>query len=84
MPTDCPTRERQGWTGDGQLASPVVSYNFGAAAFYRKWLRDFGAAILSFPVRARRQLRLHVRRLHGRDPDGSAMVSYDRLIWPVC
>ena len=44
MPTDCPTRERQGWTGDGQLASPVVSYNFDAAAFYRKWLRDFGDA----------------------------------------
>jgi hypothetical protein len=22
-PTDCPTRERAGWTGDGQLTSPV-------------------------------------------------------------
>lgn len=44
MPTDCPTRERQGWTGDGQLTSPVVSYNFDAAAFYRKWLRDIGDA----------------------------------------
>jgi alpha-L-rhamnosidase len=44
MPTDCPTRERQGWTGDGQLTSPVVSYNFDAGAFYRKWLRDIGDA----------------------------------------
>ena len=44
MPTDCPTRERAGWTGDGQLTSPVVSYNFDAGAFYRKWLRDIGDA----------------------------------------
>ena len=44
VPTDCPTRERAGWTGDGQLTSPVVSYNFDAGAFYRKWLRDIGDA----------------------------------------
>ena len=44
MPTDCPTRERAGWTGDGQLTSPTVSYNFQAGALYRKWLRDIGDA----------------------------------------
>eukprot|EP00035_Acanthoeca_spectabilis_P015620 m.312368 g.312368 ORF g.312368 m.312368 type:complete len:1248 (+) comp16402_c0_seq3:101-3844(+) len=41
-PTDCPTRERAGWTGDGQLTSSVVSYNFDAGLFYKKWLRDIG------------------------------------------
>ncbi len=38
--SDCPHRERSAYTGDGQVASPTVMYNFGAAAFYRKWIRD--------------------------------------------
>lgn len=40
IPTDCPSREKQGWVGDGLFASPQALYNFDMGAFYRKWLDD--------------------------------------------
>ena len=48
VPTDCPTRERAGWTGDGGLTREVTSYNFDMAAFYRKWQNDIGDAQATF------------------------------------
>lgn len=38
--SDCPHRERNPYTGDGQVASAMVMANFDAAAFYEKWIRD--------------------------------------------
>ncbi len=38
IPTDCPHREKNGWTGDAQLASETGLCNFDAAAGYRQWL----------------------------------------------
>lgn len=40
LPTDCPTRERHGWTGDAQIFCPTASYLFDYAAFARKYQRD--------------------------------------------
>lgn len=40
IPSDCPHRERLGYTGDGQLASNAVMDCFEAEGFYRKWMRD--------------------------------------------
>jgi alpha-L-rhamnosidase len=40
IPTDCPTRERAGWTGDWQLYVPTASYLYDVAGFSAKWLRD--------------------------------------------
>ncbi len=40
IPSDCPHRERLGYTGDGQLASNAVMDCFEAESFYRKWMRD--------------------------------------------
>ena len=40
IPTDCPTREKNGWTGDAQLAAEAGLMNFHSAAFYTKWLDD--------------------------------------------
>ncbi len=40
IPTDCPTRERHGWTGDAQIFFETASYLFDYAAFSRKYLRD--------------------------------------------
>jgi alpha-L-rhamnosidase len=45
-PTDCPQREKNGWTGDGGLASECGLMNFHSANFYRKWLDDFADAQL--------------------------------------
>ncbi len=40
IPTDCPTRERHGWTGDAQLFFTSASYLFNFAPFARKYLND--------------------------------------------
>lgn len=40
-PTDCPHREKNGWTGDAQLAAETGLYNFGAEAGYSRWMYDF-------------------------------------------
>ena len=40
VPTDCPTRERHGWTGDAQIFCNTAAYFFDYAAFARKYLRD--------------------------------------------
>ena len=40
FPTDCPQREKNGWTGDAHLAAEAYLYNFDMAANYTKWLQD--------------------------------------------
>jgi alpha-L-rhamnosidase len=40
IPTDCPQREKNGWTGDAQLAAEAGLMNFRSASFYTKWLDD--------------------------------------------
>jgi len=40
VPTDCPTRERLGWTGDAQIFFDAGAYMMNTAPFFRKWLRD--------------------------------------------
>ncbi|MBR0211511.1 MAG: family 78 glycoside hydrolase catalytic domain [Oscillospiraceae bacterium] len=40
VPTDCPTRERHGWTGDAQIFFETASWLFDYAAFSRKYLHD--------------------------------------------
>jgi alpha-L-rhamnosidase len=39
-PTDCPQREKNGWTGDAHLAAEMGLYNFKAQNGYTKWLGD--------------------------------------------
>lgn len=40
IPSDCPHRERRGYTGDGQIVAQAAIYNFNMASFYSKWLND--------------------------------------------
>ncbi len=40
LPSDCPHRERRGYTGDGQISAKAAIYNFDMAQFYTKWLND--------------------------------------------
>lgn len=42
IPTDCPQREKAGWTGDAQVFFKTASYFCDTASFFRKWLRDIG------------------------------------------
>ncbi|MDO5571707.1 MAG: family 78 glycoside hydrolase catalytic domain [Bacteroidales bacterium] len=39
-PTDCPQREKNGWTGDGHLAIETALFNFDGITIYEKWLAD--------------------------------------------
>ncbi len=40
LPTDCPHREKIGWTGDGYITMEEAIYNFRMPMFYLKWWRD--------------------------------------------
>lgn len=40
LPTDCPTRERHGWSGDVQIFCPTASYLFDYLSFAEKYLTD--------------------------------------------
>lgn len=40
LPTDCPTRERHGWSGDAQVFCPTASYLFDYLPFAEKYLND--------------------------------------------
>lgn len=39
VPTDCPTRERSGWTGDFQVFAPTAALLYDIDGFSRKWLQ---------------------------------------------
>lgn len=40
IPSDCPHRERLGYTGDGQLTCGAVMSVFDARQMYKKWMAD--------------------------------------------
>lgn len=39
-PTDCPQREKNGWTGDAHFANETGLYNFDGITVYEKWMAD--------------------------------------------
>jgi len=43
IPTDCPTRERSGWTGDWQVYVETASFLYDVHDWSRKWLLDAAA-----------------------------------------
>ena len=40
IPSDCPHRERLGYTGDGQVCAPAAMLLLDSKEFYRKWITD--------------------------------------------
>lgn len=40
-PTDCPHREKNGWSGDAHLAAEMGLFNFRQGASYSKWIDDW-------------------------------------------
>ncbi|UPK71361.1 family 78 glycoside hydrolase catalytic domain [Chitinophaga filiformis] len=40
IPTDCPQREKNGWTADAHVSAEVGLWNYKTAEGYRKWLDD--------------------------------------------
>lgn len=43
IPTDCPQRERTGWTGDMQVYAPTACYEMDVEQFLHHWLVDMEA-----------------------------------------
>ena len=39
-PTDCPQREKNGWTGDAHIAQETGLFNFDGFTIYEKWMAD--------------------------------------------
>jgi alpha-L-rhamnosidase len=71
IPTDCPHRERCGWLGDAFLVSDMTIYNFDAALFWTKFIRDIETS-------RRGGIPDNIapgRRKGGKDPDwGAAFI----------
>ena len=44
VPSDCPHRERRGYTGDGQIAAQAAIYALDMRSFYTKWVDDMADA----------------------------------------
>ncbi len=43
IPTDCPTREKDGWSGDAQAFVHTAAYLMDCYDVYAKWLRELAA-----------------------------------------
>lgn len=41
IPTDCPQREKNGWTADAHVAAQLGLLNYDGITLYEKWMRDF-------------------------------------------
>ncbi|MDR3625905.1 MAG: family 78 glycoside hydrolase catalytic domain [Ignavibacteriaceae bacterium] len=41
LSSDCPHRERLGYTGDGEVLTETALYSFDMIQFYNKWFNDF-------------------------------------------
>ena len=42
IPTDCPHREKNGWTGDAHIAAEQACFNFLPVTVHAKWINDLG------------------------------------------
>lgn len=40
VPVDCPTRERNAWTGDAQIYTKTAAWFMDVYPFYEKWMQD--------------------------------------------
>ncbi len=40
LPTDCPQREQNGWTGDAQVSAEQTIFNYDMEEAYSKWMQD--------------------------------------------
>jgi alpha-L-rhamnosidase len=65
IPTDCPTRERLGWTGDYQIFAPTAARLYDVDGFSRKWLRSV------------RDDQLDDGRVVNSSPDGNRLRAHD-------
>ncbi|WP_436790836.1 family 78 glycoside hydrolase catalytic domain [Yinghuangia sp. YIM S10712] len=90
IPTDCPHRERAGWTGDWQVFAPAAAFLYDVAGFSLKWLRDLAAeqledgcvtGIVPDPLRRRTGGTGRWRDTQGSAGWGDAVVIVPWTLW---
>jgi alpha-L-rhamnosidase len=90
IPTDCPQRERAGWTGDWQLFVPTGAFLYDVAGFSVKWLRDLAAEQLDDgritnyapdPLRQRVTSTVQWQQMQGSSGWGDAIVMVPWELW---
>ena len=95
VPTDCPTREKNAWTGDAQIYINTAAYFMDAEQFYKKWLVDqrieqyeSGKVGITFPSTSSVHNPAALKRGQERDssmalagPTGDGNIGEDSVGW---
>jgi len=95
VPVDCPTRERNAWTGDAQIYAKTAAYFMDVHAFFKKWLKDqtieqyaSGKVGITFPSTSSVHNLEELPFVQAKDPhmalagpDGNGNIGEDSVGW---
>ncbi len=95
VPVDCPTRERNAWTGDAQIYVNTAAYFMDVQQFFIKWLADqrteqyaSGKVGITFPSTSSVHNPEELKRVQGKRPEmalagptGDGHIGEDSVGW---
>ena len=95
VPVDCPTRERNAWTGDAMIYCRTAAYFMNVYPFFEKWLKDqtieqyqSGKVGITFPSTSSVHDPEELKRVQARDPhmalagpNGNGNIGEDSVGW---
>ncbi len=95
VPMDCPTRERNAWTGDAMIYCRTAAYFMNVYPFFEKWLKDqtieqyaSGKVGITFPSTSSVHDPEELRRVQMQDPrmalagpSGNGNIGEDSVGW---
>lgn len=95
VPVDCPTRERNAWTGDAQIYVNTAAYFMDVQQFFTKWLADqrieqyaSGKVGITFPSTSSVHNPEELKRVQGKRPEmalagptGDGHIGEDSVGW---
>ncbi len=95
VPVDCPTRERNAWTGDNQIYVRTAADFMDVYAFYEKWLKDqtieqygSGKVGITFPSTSSAHNPVELEQMKKTNPlsalagpDGNGSIGEDCAGW---
>ncbi len=95
VPVDCPTRERNAWTGDAQIYVRTAAYFMDVSDFFKKWLKDqtveqyeSGKVGITFPSTSSVHNPKELARVREKDPHmalagptGNGNIGEDSVGW---
>ena len=95
VPVDCPTREKNAWTGDAQIYVNTAAYFMDAEQFFTKWLADqrleqyaSGKVGITFPSTSSVHNPEQLKRVQEKSPEmalagptGDGHIGEDSVGW---